>query len=678
MKSKKKLKNISHPKLRYAIALALTTVASLANAADVYVNAAAANAEPVGSQNILDFALPLALTKTDAANNGLTETQRRAEMILVTSAGTPVAFNSGDNSLQNLASLPGSTDYFLYKYLAANTTLNGNTTLGTTGVPGALPAIIDLGEHSLTVLGGTLENQGAIFISTVNSLASRNGLLMNGTGALTVDSTSTGRVIANEIIEQTSGNPANFKVLLKLNSTLQNGTSFVFANETAGDASRLFAYSVTDAENSRLFDNSYVIDSSAARMISGANESVVVTFSRANNAYIEKSFTRNHPSNDAALKLGTIAAQGLALGDMQTALTRLDINDFGYGNNAKNLAVQVKRLAPIANNSLMIAATDVLDMVGQAADYRFAARRGNWTGQNDEKATVWAKVHAGFTASSGSVPTASADAQDTAGHDGFKTFATGLTVGADRRFENGLLGASLSAFATTIDQQDDRSGERAKQDQRIASLYGQLNGRNAFVALSYAFGTGTTKGERKTAIDRVADFRAPLDTTELALKTGYRFDLSDGRSAITPFFRTTRSQYKQSAYQETGAGALSLNVHDYEIAKSSYELGAEASYKGRFFGKRTLTAFRVSAGKERILDDLIVHANYTGETDTAHPEATNFTTPVERWADQFVKLNGVLQVELVDGMLMRLGLDFSARNSRQSLAADLGLIWYFD
>ena len=87
---------------------------------------------------------------------------------------------------------------------------------------------------------------------------------MDGVSALTVDAATSGRIVANEIIEQTSGNPANFKVLLKLNSTLQNGTSFVFASEAVGNAGQTFSYSVTDAENSRLYDNSYVIDSSAS------------------------------------------------------------------------------------------------------------------------------------------------------------------------------------------------------------------------------------------------------------------------------------------------------------------------------------------------------------------------------------------------------------------------------
>ena len=315
---------------------------------------------------------------------------------------------------------------------------------------------------------------------------------------------------------------------------------------------------------------------------------------------------------------------------------------------------------------------------GQTADYRFSARRGNWTGREQEKATVWAKVHTGFARSSGSVPEATPDAQDTAGHDGFKSMAAGLAIGTDYRFENGLIGISAATFSTQIEQLDDRAGELATQKHQVGTLYGRLNGRNEFVSLSYSVGTGSTSGERKTAIARTADYRAPFDSTQIAVKAGYRFDISDGKSAVTPFVRATRSEYRQSQYQETGAGDLSLNVHDYDVARSSYEVGADASFKGRFFGKRALAAFSVATGKERALDDLTITANYTGMTHTMHPGNTTFTTPAERWAERFVKLGTFVQIEPTDGLLARVGADFQARKGRQNLAGNVDLIWYFD
>lgn len=510
--------------LSRAILLALIVPIGAVHATDVYLDIPAINS------NILDFEAPLQLITTDTSNNGLTIAERRALMPLLNSGGSSLVFNGSDTDLYNLSSLPGSSSYYLYKYYDCTTTYT-NLALGAGA--GNNPLILDLGEDKLTATGN-LQSQGAHYVTTVNSLASSGSLLMNGTGALMVNAATTGRIEAGELLESVNDVSASCKVLLDLNSTLKNGASFVFAEETAGTSGNSFTFTNTDDQNSNLYDNSYVINSSSARDASGNNESVVITFSRDNDEYIEKSFTRNHPSNDAALKLGTIAADGVALGDMQTALTLLDINDFGYGNNADNLAIQVKRLAPIANNSLMISSFDALDMVGEAVDYRFGARRGNWSGHSDEKATFWAKLHGEYTSSSGSVPVATSNAQDTAGHDGFSLQSAGVSMGVDQRYEQGLLGASLSTLSTAIRQKDDRSGEDATQRQLMGTLYGRWNNRYDFVAASYTLSHGDTEGERKTAIGRTANYTAPLDSYEFAIKAGHRFDLPDGRSALTP------------------------------------------------------------------------------------------------------------------------------------------------
>jgi hypothetical protein len=645
-------------------------------AAPTYVDVIASNVAPVADETILDFDAALALQLVDASNNGSTVAQRRGAMNLVDASGNSIAFSPSDSDLTDLTSFSGSANYYLYKYLNGDSPITGNTLLGTTGGASNKALILDLGESDLTV-NGTIEGQGAHFVTTVNSFASSDGLIMDGTSAMGVDVSRTGQIIADELIEQTSGNPANFKLLLDMNSSLKDGANFVFAQETAGNANNIFSYSVTDAENSRLYDNSYVINSSAARAISGNDESVVVTFSRADDEYILKSNTRNHQSNDAALKLGTIAADGVALGDLQTALTVLDINDFGFGDTATNLATQVKRLAPIANNSAMISAFNNLELVEKSIDQRFSARRAHWSGYSDLNDNVWFKVHQQNTFSSGSVPVATPNAQDTAGHIGFGVSSQGITAGLDHRFKNGLVGVSSSHLTSYIDQSDDRVGERAVQKHLVDTVYSRLNNRNSFATLVYSSARGDTQGVRKTAIDRTASYKAPVDTKETTLKLGHRFDLSDGRSAITPFYRLAQSQFHQQAYTETGAGDLSLTLQNYKIDRVSQELGAEMTHKGRYFGAKGLSSLSFSVGKDRLLDDPTIYANYTGDTHAGHASYTTFTTPTESWAENVVKFRGMFQIEPWARTMVRMGLDLQARNSRQDVAVDFSIVKAF-
>ena len=662
--------------LTVAISIALS---SAAYAADVYI----ADPNTAQVEAINDFATPLGLTVVGAGNTGLSVSDRRLQIQFT--PGT-VTIADADSDLATL-SASGSLTSYLYKVLNdgagldADSTANGsfaytgNLALGTgsTGSQSNLPLLLDLGEVDLSV-SGNLEAQGAIFITTVNSLASSGGLSMDGSSGLGIDASRTGSIVAAELIEQTSGNPANMKVMLDLNSTLENGASFILAQETAGNAGNTFSYSALDSENSRVFDSSYVINSAASRAITGNNERIEITFSRANNEYIEKSFTRNHPSNNAALALGTLAADGVALGDMQTALTLLDINDFGFGNNATNLATEVKRLAPIANNSLMISNLAAVSLAGDAIDYRLSARRANWSGYSKRPDSFWARGLIGMTRSNGSVPIATSDSQDTAGHDGFSSKTRGSAFGFDHQVGLALAGVSYAATRTRLQQSDDRSGETSNQSLRQFSLYGQLKDRYRFVHAAYTVATGIQTGERRTAVNRVANYAMDTTTQDLSVKAGRRFDMADGRTAMVPYVRLARTRYREDAYTETGAGDLSLTFGERTIERNRAALGLDISHKRRIGGLKALSVLSGAIGKDLSISDLTVKGAYTGTTAQSY---LNFTTPAERWAANFVQIGADLQIEPTEALMIKFGVDGEFRNGRQSYATELGLVWVF-
>lgn len=637
---------------------------------------------PVTGDAINLFDQRLGLTTVGPLNTGLSVMQRRANVVLLSGSSPSSVASSGNLT----GALTGSHDGYLYRVLNGDLTITTDLQLGTgnsvasgdTAISSHKPLLFDLGESLLNQTGGTLQTQGAVFVSTVNSLASSGGLSMNGVDALTVDQNRTGRISTQQLIEL-GGGQAGFKLILDLNSTLQNGANFVFLQETrdqvAGEST--FNFSGSDSVLSNLTDTSYVINSTATTVADGSRQKVVVTFNRDDNAYITKSFTSNHPSNDAALKLGTIAARGLALGDMQTALTRLDINDFGYGNNAENLAVQVKRLAPIANNSFLISATDAMKLATGAIDYRIAARRGNWSGYSDVNQSFWLKGLTAHANSSGSVPISTPTSQDTAGHDGFKTQANGVVMGFDKVVDQVTYGLSYGNVTTSIRQIDDRIGETSKLNQHIGSLYVQRTDGVHFVSSTLKYGNGRVTGLRRTAIDRVADFDFSTANAELTVKAGQRFDLSNGRSAIMPYVQATRGYYRQAEYEETGAGALGLHVFAQKINRMSLEAGLNVSHKGRFNGVKALTVFDVAVGKDVDISDQTVHARYTGETHTAHPNYTVFTTPAERWASNYVNLQMHLQLEVAKAAMFKWGAAAELRQGRQKYSSDISMNWVF-
>lgn len=640
---------------------------------------------PVAGDAINLFDQRLGLTNVGPLYTGLSVIDRRAVGNIGLVTGSSLIGSVATDANLNVSTL-GSHSGYLYRVLSNNLTIGANLALGTgnsiaAGDTAASPhksLLFDLGDRRLNQTTGTLQTQGAVFVSTVNSIASSAGLLMNGSGALSVNQEATGRISTEQLIEL-GGGQAGFKLILDLNSTLKNNASFVFLQETRGQLGTEASFNFTGADSvvSNLYDTSYVIDSSVTTVLRGDRQEVLVEFKRDNNAYITKSFTSNHPSNDAALKLGTIAAQGLALGDMQTALTRLDINDFGYGNNEKNLAVQVKRLAPIANNSFLIASTDALKLATDAIDYRIAARRGNWSGFSDAKHSFWLKGVGAQSNSSGSVPLTQPGAQDVAGHDGFRTSARGVVMGFDKVIDNATYGVSYANVGTSIRQADDRSGESSRLRQHIWSLYAQRSDGPYFISGTVRYADGRVNGLRRTAIDRIADFDFSANTTEVSVKAGHRFDSSNGRSAFTPYVKGTGGFYKQSAYEETGAGALSLNVAEQRIQRTSAEAGLSISHKGRFSGVKALTVMDVAVGKDLSISDQTIHARYTGETHTSHAAFTAFTTPAEQWSSNYVNLKMNLQLEVANRAMFKLGAAAELRQGRQRFGTDVSMNWVF-
>jgi len=300
----------------------------------------------------------------------------------------------------------------------------------------------------------------------------------------------------------------------------------------------------------------------------------VMTATRANNQYIAKSETTGHFSNAAALRLGTLAANGSANGstytsDMQTVFNKLDLNEWGFGNNQANLAKQVKRLAPISNGSIAQSALDAGNLALNTMGNRMASLRADKAPVGIAGAEVegrdgqWIKL-----VGNNSKQNAKGD------YDGYSANTSGLVWGADTRIDkDALLGVGLSATNTRVSQSGFRSGDSNSITSYEIAGYGAYQFTEEFYgegSLSYARHNIT--GNRLTALDRVAkaDYSANQLTGRLGI--GYRFVLDD-KQTLTPMLNLESSSLSSGAYTETGADALNLKLNSQKLTRTRTSLG---------------------------------------------------------------------------------------------------------
>lgn len=452
----------------------------------------------------------------------------------LTLAGANTALNLMTGTTTNTANTTTSSA------LLSNLTKNADGTLANAGTSRAT-----VGNGGITTNGGTLNfavdagavaaHTGAIVPASSGTLSTSGNLTMNG---------------AEKINVTLLGSMKNGETINLINAT-GNGT----ANTTLTTAAK---------------DNSFVIDTTVAQV----GGDLVFAASRANNQYIAKSATTGHFSNAAALRLGTLAADGSANGstyteDMQTVFNKLDLNEWGFGNNEANLAKQMKRLAPISNGSITQSALDAGNLALNTMGNRMASLRADKAPLGIAGAEVegrdgqWIKL-----VGNNSKQNAKGD------YDGYSANTTGLVWGADTRIDkDALLGVGLSATNTRVSQSGFRSGDSNSITSYEIAGYGAYQFTQEFYgegSLSYARHNIT--GNRLTALDRVAkaDYSANQLTGRLGI--GYRFVLDD-KQTLTPMLNLESSSLSSGAYTETGADALNLKLNSQKLTRTRTSLG---------------------------------------------------------------------------------------------------------
>lgn len=479
---------------------------------------------------------------------------------------------------------------------------------------------LNVGTSHITV-GNNVVTNGAAMSFTVNT-----NDITNNSAVSTLE--NSGQIIAtNGSLTMTGDEKVHINYV---GSLKQAGTyTLIDADPLGGTQSDL-----GDETGTKVSDNSFVIDTSIAQVATGPNVGdLVVTADRTGGAtyaadqlYAEKSNTVGHFANNAASVLAGIAASGAQSGDMVQVIQKLEIDSFGYGNTAENLATQVKRLAPVVNNSLSQSAFAASALPTTTIGNRMANLRGDLAmsaadgagtglsaGNDTLKNGVWVKLMGGV-----------GDQDARKGYDGYKTNTWGLIVGADKKVsDKALLGVAISGAMTNIDQQDFRAGDKTKMNTYQLSAYGSYDITNRlYIDGSIAVGKVDYDGDRQTAIGRTASANYSGSYESVNLGAGYRINMGD-KKVLTPMIAANYTALHNDAYTEKGADALNLSVDKQNLDRTRAGIGLRFTNQLETAGG-TIYRPEISAMVSHDFGSVVQNttASYAGDTS-----GTTFVTP---------------------------------------------------
>jgi outer membrane autotransporter protein len=493
------------------------------------------------------------------------------------------------------------------------------------------------GTGAFTTNGGTLN----FALGTTAWSAQNGGGLVNAAGSSKITGGSGSTLVMS------GAETVNASFL----GSLRNGSTFTLVDAAGG----------TDTHLATLHDNSYVMGSSLTRGSGTTAGDLILTVNRAANDYVTLSNTSGHFSNNAAIRLGTLASTGLNYtSDFQTALNKLDIDQWGYGNNAANLATQVKRLAPIANNSIAQTAFSAVSLGNASVANRVQELRNVSEGQVDAQG-IWLKSDyaRGSQGASGN-------------YDGYSNRISGLSIGYDTRPDaNSIVGMALGYNSAKVQQNDFRSGDTATIGSTILSAYAGYNlTQEAFVDASLSHGWQDFDSSRAAIVGRTAN--ANYNGTQWLgrLTAGYRFQLDDAVTTLTPMLNYEQANMRQKAYAETNAGDIGLNMASQSNNRKQTSLGLRYSTQTYAGGMQIKPEVTLSAGRETSNLNQGVVASYIGDTT-----GTTFVTPTQDPSKRFAALGLGATMVLSKTSSLLLRLDSSQRAGLNTQALTMLARW---
>lgn len=463
-------------------------------------------------------------------------------------------------------------------------------------------------------------------------------------------------------------------------ATLDSSTSTLFGLTPVAFGGPEVAGAFTSAQlpsGNEVSDNSYVIDSHVALIDNRAaanevaqNWLVKYTATRAQDAYVSKAsaYVGGHFSNNAALKLSRVAWEGRQQGDLADVIDRIDINDYGFGNTAANLAVQSKRLAPIANNAYVLSTLSASDTMLSTSEDRLNTLRGGIVGSaKSAQKALWVQGFSQLGKQSGFVHESAMNA-----YDSFDNRLMGLTVGFDAPVAAGWLGGALSMANGTIEQKDFRSGDSATSNNTQFNLYGTQEFGAAYAQMSVAWGQSDLTGSRATAVGRTARDAFTMRNSDVRFGMGYRIKFKDGKSMLTPYASVQSARLQQPLRTETGAGDLGLKIDEKTYDRTRAQVGLRLSTESRLLGKPTFLSLHGAVSRDSGLDNMDVQASYTGQTTNL--AFVTPAAPVDRTAFHF---GATTSMAMSKSSSLQLKFDLEHRRTYNGQGVQIKGLWLF-
>lgn len=497
---------------------------------------------------------------------------------------------------------------------------------------------INFGTSHVTVDGDFTTNDGAMSF-TVNT--------RDITGINQAGSTSSGSALVSADTLAMSGDE---KIHINYVGSLANNGSYTLIHGL-NDISSNYSESETNGNN-LVTDNSYSIDTKIVEVLNNNNTSDLVVYSdrtsngsyNANELYVQKSDTNGHFSNNAAVTLAGISANGSQTGDMIEVIQKLELDSFGYGNSKENLAVQVQKLAPIVNTSFAQTSISATKLVTDTVGSRLSDTRGLSSGDAIADKGVWAKV-IGSTAS-----------QDKIGQfDGYSLSSAGIVFGIDKELQNNtIIGLAAGYTNTKTDQDDFREGDSSTTDSYQLSLYASKTFDKAYIDGALSYTKHNTDGTRSSAIGREASYDVDANQLSAKINGGYNF-FFENEVTLTPFASLEYSNIEQDSYKEQGAGAISLSVDDVTVNRGAAGLGLKVSKEIKTEDRVVyIPEFKLGANKYFGDDDVEVTAQFD--------QGNKFVTKGAEMSDMMYNAGLGLKTKFTEDTSISLSTDYERSN----------------
>ena len=558
--------------------------------------------------------------------------------------------SGGEDSNTTLHDVTGQYDYAGATQMsvwqgqtAAN--IDANVTFGGNLVIADAKSAINFGISQVNVLGDMTTNNGAMsFTVNTQDISNNQSGLATGSGSAHVAITDALNMSGDE------------KIQINYVGSLKNGGSYDLIN--AGSMVGAYDHNETKVSGVQyVSDNSFAIDTS----IKNNGSTLTVYADRtgsgayaASEDYNEKANLMGNFSNGAGNALGAISAAGTQTGDMVQVIQKLEIDSFGYGNTAQNLATQIKRLAPIANDSFSQSSMSANTLTLNTVSSRIADLRGdssslaqNSTSTNGISAGDEALQYGAWVKVIGATANQDKDGQ----YNGYSTTSTGIAMGIDKTTSSNVtLGVAFGMTHTSIDQKDFRDGDSATTESYNVVAYAAKDWAAAYLegALSYAY--HTTDSDRATAVGRTAN--ATIDASQYTahINAGYRFNVNN-KATITPFLAADYTHLDQDGYTETGAGAINLTVNSTSVDRTTLGGGFRVGTK-------------LTAGHTTFLPELKIAAydylNQNAQDITAQyvGGGTEFVTPGTKLDNTMYNFGLGLKAEISSTTSLGLTIDY--------------------